>query len=122
MILVPLGTTLNSLPIAVLGAMPVSFIAVRLSGYKSAYPGAVSPNSVRLDQVSPLWTPFADLIPVPVLAKVVSFGDLALFAGLALLIVATGIRQEADTAALPVEQDPEEPQPNHVRAAHEGRR
>lgn len=86
--LVPLGTASNSLPIAVLGAMPYSIPGARAAGYSSAELATDAPGYIRLDDVSPLWIPFADLIPIPVLMKVLSVGDLLLIPGLVLLVVA----------------------------------
>ncbi|MFD4325075.1 DUF5317 family protein [Nocardioides sp. NPDC058538] len=86
--LIPLGTVSNSVPIAVLGAMPYSVSGARAAGYSSAELATDASGYIRLDDVSQLWIPLADLIPVPVLMKVLSIGDLLLFPGLALLIVA----------------------------------
>ncbi|MEI7056434.1 DUF5317 family protein [Nocardioides sp. CCNWLW239] len=86
--LIPLGTASNSLPIAILGTMPYSTSGARAAGYSSAELATNAPGYIRLDDVSPLWIPLADLIPVPVLMKVLSIGDLLLFPGLALLTIA----------------------------------
>lgn len=104
---IPLGAALNSLPIAVLGGMPVSVPAALVAGYSPAEMDPVIPGYVRLDDVSRLWTPLADLIPVPVLMKVMSLGDLVLFTGLALLIVALGMPQRTAQQALPIAHDSE---------------
>lgn len=96
--LIPLGTASNSIPIAVLGAMPYSLSGARAAGYSSAELATDAPGYVRLGDVSQLWVPLADLIPIPVLMKVLSIGDLLLFAGLALLIVAC-YRSEAPSDA-----------------------
>ncbi|MFJ9389893.1 DUF5317 family protein [Nocardioides sp. NPDC101246] len=86
--LVPLGTASNSIPIAVLGAMPYSYQGARIAGYSSAELTTDAPGYIRLDDVSALWIPLADLIPIPVLMKVLSVGDLLLFTGLVLLVIA----------------------------------
>lgn len=86
--LIPLGTASNSLPIAVLGAMPYSIPGARAAGYSSAELATDAPGYIRLDDVSPLWIPLADLVPVPVLMKILSVGDLLLFPGLVLLVIA----------------------------------
>jgi hypothetical protein len=86
--LIPLGTASNSLPIVVLGAMPYSIPGARAAGYSSAELMTDAPGYIRLDDVSPLWVPFADLIPLPVLMKVMSLGDLLLIPGLVLLVIA----------------------------------
>jgi hypothetical protein len=96
--LIPLGTASNSIPIAVLGAMPYSVSGARAAGYSSAELATDAPGYVRLDDVSQLWIPLADLIPIPLLMKVLSIGDLLLFTGLALLIVAC-YRSEAPISA-----------------------
>ena len=94
--LIPLGTASNAIPIAVLGAMPYSISGARLAGYTRAELVTDAPGYIRLEDVSPLWTPLADLIPVPVLMKVLSLGDVFLFSGLVLLIVACSLpRDEA---------------------------
>ncbi|MEU4452894.1 DUF5317 family protein [Nocardioides sp. NPDC023903] len=86
--LIPLGTASNSIPIAALGAMPYSLPGARVAGYSDAELVTDAPGYIRLDDVSQLWIPLADIIPVPVLMKVLSVGDLLLIAGLVLLIVA----------------------------------
>ena len=99
--LIPLGTISNAIPIAVLGAMPYSLPGAHIAGYTDADLITDAPGYVRLDAVSPLWTPVADVIPVPVLMKVLSLGDLFLLTGLVLLIVACCLSKpedEPDTA------------------------
>ncbi|WP_406036251.1 DUF5317 family protein [Nocardioides sp. NBC_00163] len=86
--LIPLGTASNSIPIAFLGAMPYSISGARAAGYSSAELATDAPGYIRLDDVSQLWIPVADLIPIPVLMKVLSVGDLLLIPGLVLLVVA----------------------------------
>ncbi|MER6973229.1 DUF5317 family protein [Nocardioides sp. NPDC000445] len=86
--LIPLGTASNSIPIAALGAMPYSLQGARIAGYSSAELATDAPGYIRLDDVSPLWIPLADLIPIPVLMKVISLGDLLLLPGLVLLVIA----------------------------------
>jgi len=86
--LIPLGTASNSIPIAFLGAMPYSLSGARAAGYSNAELATDAPGYIRLDDVSQLWIPVADLIPIPVLMKVLSVGDLLLIPGLVLLVVA----------------------------------
>ena len=85
--LIPLGTLSNSIPMAALGAMPYSFSGARTAGYSTTELATDASGYVRLEYVSPLWTPLADLIPIPVLMKVLSVGDLLLISGLVLLVV-----------------------------------
>ncbi|MFE6647869.1 DUF5317 family protein [Nocardioides sp. NPDC057772] len=86
--LIPLGTMSNAIPIAALGAMPYSLSGARLAGYSDAELVTDAPGYIRLGDVSQLWTPLADLLPIPILMKVLSIGDLFLFAGLVLLVIA----------------------------------
>lgn len=88
LLLIPFGTASNSFPIATLGAMPYSIPGARIAGYSSAELATDAPGYIKLDAVSPLWTPVADIIPIPVLIKVLSVGDVFLFIGLILLVVA----------------------------------
>ncbi|MER7558913.1 DUF5317 family protein [Nocardioides sp. NPDC126508] len=99
--LIPLGTASNAIPIAVLGAMPYSISGARIAGYTEADLITDAPGYIRLADVSPLWTPIADLIPIPVLMKVLSIGDLFLISGLVLLIAACSL-PSADSASAPV--------------------
>ncbi|MFT4085309.1 MAG: DUF5317 family protein [Nocardioides sp.] len=85
--LIPLGTALNGLPIVVLGAMVYRPQSAVTAGYSGPEAYGTIPGYVHLNEVSPLWLPVSDFIPVPYLEKVLSVGDLALFAGLFLLIV-----------------------------------
>ncbi len=86
--LIPLGTLSNSIPMAALGAMPYSLSGAHLAGYTNAELATEALGYVRLGDVSPFWTPLADLLPIPVLMKVISIGDVFLFAGLILLVIA----------------------------------
>lgn len=88
LLLIPIGTASNAVPIAVLGAMPFSLSSAHLAGYSNAELATEASGYIQLGDVSPLWTPFADLLPVPVLMKVISIGDLVLFTGLILLVIA----------------------------------
>lgn len=99
--LIPLGTMSNAIPIAFLGAMPYSISGARIAGYTDADLATDAPGYIRLEDVSPFWTPLADLIPVPVLMKVLSIGDVFLFSGLVLLIVACS-RPRAEAVSDPV--------------------
>jgi hypothetical protein len=99
LLLIPLGTASNSIPIAALGAMPYSLSGARTAGYSQEQLITDAPGYIRLDDVSPLWTPLADLIPIPLLMKVLSIGDLFLIAGLVLLIVASSRPQEVPNTA-----------------------
>lgn len=87
--LIPLGTASNSIPIAALGAMPYNVSSARISGHTDVTLATDSPGYIRLDDVSQVWIPFSDFIPVPGLLKTLSIGDLLLIAGLVLLIVAS---------------------------------
>ena len=86
--LIPLGTVSNAIPIAALGAMPYSLSGARLAGYSNAELVTDAPGYIRLQDVSQLWTPLADLLPIPILMKVLSIGDVFLFLGLVLLVIA----------------------------------
>lgn len=88
LLLIPVGTASNAIPIAVLGAMPYSLSSAHLAGYSNAQLATEASGYVQLGDVSPLWTPLADLLPIPVLMKVISIGDVFLFAGLVLLVIA----------------------------------
>lgn len=99
--LIPLGAMSNAIPIAFLGAMPYSLSGAGIAGYTDADLATDAPGYIRLEDVSPLWTPLADLIPVPVLMKVLSIGDVFLFSGLVLLIVACS-RPRAEAVSDPV--------------------
>ena len=92
--LIPLGTMSNAIPIAVLGAMPYSISGARIAGYTETDLATDAPGYIRLDDVSPFWTPLADVIPVPVLMKVLSIGDVLLISGLVLLIVACSLHRD----------------------------
>lgn len=93
-LLIPLGTMSNAIPIAVLGAMPYSIGGARIAGYTETDLATDAPGYIRLDDVSPFWTPLADVIPVPVLMKVLSIGDVLLISGLVLLIVACSLHRD----------------------------
>ena len=88
LLLIPVGTASNAIPIVALGAMPYSLSGAHLAGYTNAELATEASGYVRLGDVSPLWTPLADLLPIPVLMKVISIGDVFLFAGLILLVIA----------------------------------
>lgn len=109
--LIPLGTISNAIPIAVLGAMPYSIPGARTAGYTEAELVTDAPGYIRLDDVSPFWTPLADLIPVPVLMKVLSIGDLFLISGLVLLIASCSLSR-ADAVSEPVVADDGSVQPS----------
>lgn len=98
LMLIPLGTLSNAVPIAALGAMPYSLSGARLAGYSNAELATDAPGYVRLGDVSPLWTPLADLLPIPILMKVLSIGDVFLFVGLVLLVIACS-RQTTESAS-----------------------
>lgn len=104
--LIPLGTASNSIPIAALGAMPYSVSSARIAGHTDATLAMDSPGYIRLGEVSQLWMPFSDFIPIPGLLKTLSIGDLLLIAGLVLLIVACArpsAPADSDTAEAPLE-------------------
>lgn len=109
--LIPLGTMSNAIPIAVLGAMPYSISGARTAGYTETDLATDAPGYIRLEDVSPFWTPLADLIPVPVLMKVLSIGDVFLFSGLVLLIVACSLPRTEEVSE-PVDADDGSVQPS----------
>lgn len=82
-----LGCTLNTLVVAVNGRMPFSAGAARRVGFTEE---AITQTSTRYAPVSPhtMLPAFGDLIPVPPLQSVVSVGDLLMFAGIAVVLVA----------------------------------
>jgi hypothetical protein len=63
--LIPLGTASNSIPIAVLGAMPYSVSGARAAGYSSTELVTDAPGYVRLDDVSQLWIRSPTSSPCP---------------------------------------------------------
>jgi len=83
-LLAAVGVALNTLVIAVHGAMPVSEAAV------SQVPGAAWPVPTGmhrpLAEGDALWW-LADVIPVPLLRSVISVGDIVLAAGVALIVI-----------------------------------
>ena len=97
LLLIPLGTLSNAIPIAALGAMPYSLSGAHLAGYTNEELATDTSGYVQLGDVSPLWTPLADLLPIPVLMKVISIGDVFLFAGLVLLVIACSMPNTEST-------------------------
>jgi hypothetical protein len=97
------GLTLNCLTVAVNGGMPFSPKAARMAGFDAAYLATPVTGHPPLGRDSRL-TAFADVIPVPVLERVVSIGDLLLIGGLAGLLVAVMV------TGLP---SPPPPRPQH---------
>lgn len=88
LILLPIGAALNAIPMIVIGAMPYSASSAVAAGYSVADAYGPIPGYVRLDQTSLLWTPVADVVPIPILEKVISLGDIALLGGAILLVLA----------------------------------
>ena len=83
MMLAAIGMALNVLVIAANGAMPVSAEAAEAAGLGSI--GEVGLKHELLTDATLL--PFlADVIPIPVIAKIVSLGDLFLGAGIGWLV------------------------------------
>jgi len=87
LVAVLLGFTLNTLVVAVNGRMPFSAGAARQVGFTEE---AITRTTTRYAPVSrhTMLTAFGDLIPVPPLQSVVSIGDLLMFAGIAVVLVA----------------------------------
>jgi hypothetical protein len=83
--LVGLGVGLNSLGVLVYGYMPVlqSAAAVADNSFTSSHP---SPGYVRSEDLGWFGVAIGDFIPIPHLLKVLSVGDLLLFAGCVLLL------------------------------------
>lgn len=89
-----LGFTLNTLVVVVNGKMPFSAGAARRVGFTEQ---AITQTSARYAPVSrhTMLPAFGDLIPVPPLGSVVSVGDLLMFAGIAVVLVALARTPEA---------------------------
>jgi hypothetical protein len=85
------GFSLNCLTIALnLGVMPYSARAAQLAGFTREGPDAVGHAQLRPGHHLP-W--LADVVPVPVIAKVVSVGDLLMIVGLVTVLVCGMARQ-----------------------------
>lgn len=87
LLLLPVGATLNAVPMVAIGAMPYSAPSAVAAGYSAADAYGPITGYVRLDQTSHMWLPVADVIPIPILEKVVSVGDIALLAGSVLIVM-----------------------------------
>jgi hypothetical protein len=85
LVLLAIGFTLNTVTILANGAMPVSADAARGAGL----PAAIRPDA-RYEPVSDrtVLSFLGDVVAVPVLGKVISPGDLAMFAGISGLLIA----------------------------------
>jgi hypothetical protein len=83
--LVAVGVWLNALGVVAYGAMPVlrSAAAVADNPFTSSHP---SPGYVRSDDLGWFGIVIGDFIPIPHFLKVLSIGDLLLFAGCVLLL------------------------------------
>jgi hypothetical protein len=84
------GLSLNSLVIALNGGMPFSVRAAQLAGLP---PGPIAFSRVGHRPLAPdsVLAPLADIVPVPGLQRVVSFGDLLILLGIAWLLVSVGL-------------------------------
>jgi hypothetical protein len=91
--LVALGLSLNALVVASNGAMPVSPAAVRVAGAESLSDPRHVHHGVHLrnEALTPATrlVPLSDVLPVPPIEKVLSFGDLVIAAGLLRLACAS---------------------------------
>ncbi|GIH09736.1 hypothetical protein Rhe02_78030 [Rhizocola hellebori] len=86
------GFTLNFLTIALnRGVMPYSASAARLAGFTQQGPAVVGHAELNRGHLLP-W--LADIVPVPVIAKVVSVGDLLMIAGLVVVLVSGMARKQ----------------------------
>jgi hypothetical protein len=83
--LVAVGVWLNALGVLVYGAMPVlqGAAAVADKPFTSSHP---SPGYIRSDDLGAFGVVIGDFIPVPHFLKVLSIGDLFLFAGCIVLL------------------------------------
>ncbi len=94
--LVAAGLGLNALVVAANGAMPVSPSAIRVAGAESLSDPRHVEHGVHLRNEAltshTRLVPLADVLPVPPLRKVLSFGDLVIAAGLLGLARASLIR------------------------------
>jgi hypothetical protein len=84
------GFSLNSLVIALNGGMPFSVRAAQLAGLP---PEMIAFSRVGHRPLAPdsVLAPLADIVPVPGLQRVVSFGDLLILLGIAWLLVSVGL-------------------------------
>jgi hypothetical protein len=82
-----LGFTLNTLVIVVNGGMPFSARAARWAGFPERM---IAETGIRYQQTSAgtRLAPLGDVLPVPLLQKVVSVGDVLMFVGIFWLLVA----------------------------------
>jgi hypothetical protein len=83
MMLAAIGLVLNVVVIAANGAMPVSADAIEASGMGSLEEFGLKHELITDDTLLPF---LADVIPVPLIAKVVSLGDVFLGAGIGWLV------------------------------------
>jgi uncharacterized protein DUF5317 len=81
-----LGFTLNTLTTVLNGAMPFSAGAARAAGIPEPLIAAPAPHYEQATEETALAV-FADVIPVPLLQKVISIGDLLMFIGITALLV-----------------------------------
>lgn len=98
--LVTVGATMNAAITLVVGYMPVLEAAAARAGYQTPLAHHPTPKYVLSDDMPSLLIILGDFIPVPGLVKVISLGDVLLFAGTALmlaLLLSTGPRRLART-------------------------
>jgi hypothetical protein len=84
--LLAVGFTLNTLVTVLNGAMPFSVQAARTAGFSEDVIATSGPLYVAVSDQTMLPV-LADVIPVPLLQKVISIGDVLMFIGIAWLVV-----------------------------------
>jgi len=107
------GTVANALPILAYGGMPYSTSAALTSGFShdQLAEGANGHIPIESDHATVL-VALSDLVPIPGLMKVVSIGDMALLAGLVVVLVGLagrGTVASRVTAAKPASAKPPRP-------------
>jgi hypothetical protein len=83
------GVALNAIPVALVGAMPVSRSAALLAGYSPSELATPPVGYVFADKVNVFAASLGDVAGIPHFLKVLSIGDLMLFTGFAVLIYLT---------------------------------
>lgn len=104
LVVLVLGFTANTLVTVLNGAMPFSAPAARTAGFSEEMIGNSGPfyETISSQTLLPV---LADVIPVPLLQKVVSVGDVLMFVGIASLVVALA------SGAVHARREPEEDDP-----------
>jgi hypothetical protein len=93
-----LGAMCNALPQLALGEMPFSVTRARGVGIPAAELVG-SPGHAPLTQSGAWYAPLSDVIPLPLVGKVGSIGDLLLIAGCALYLIGLGLASPAPRSA-----------------------